>query len=97
MLGNAPGLGTLPFPRWPTQIPRMTAATKLIQKPRRLKAAPAKKAMAGQFMLLSDPAMAPALKQLKTRIASDRKFALSLLQDAGIATPTGKLTKRFGG
>jgi len=51
----------------------------------------------GHFLRLSDPAMRPAVEQLKQRIASDPAFALSLLQRAGIATPTGKLTKRFGG
>lgn len=35
-------------------------------------------------------------KQVK-RLSTDRAYALEFLQDIGVATPTGKLSKRFGG
>lgn len=46
---------------------------------------------------LSDPALKPDIARLKEKLRSDPKFALATLQSAGIATPTGKLSKRFKG
>jgi hypothetical protein len=46
---------------------------------------------------LSDPALKPDIAKLKERLRSDPAFALKTLQSAGIATATGKLTKRFKG
>ena len=36
-------------------------------------------------------------REAKEKLRSDPKFALATLQSAGIATPTGKLSKRFKG
>lgn len=44
---------------------------------------------------LSDPALKPDIAKLKEKLRSDPAFALKTLQSAGIATATGKLTKRF--
>ena len=55
------------------------------------------RSMAGRMVHLSDPEMKPAMDAIKLRIQNDPAYALSLLQSAGIATPGGKLTKRFGG
>lgn len=46
---------------------------------------------------LSDPALKPDIAKLKEKLRSDPAFALKTLQNAGIATATGKLTKRFKG
>lgn len=46
---------------------------------------------------LSDPALKPDIAKLKEKLRSDPKFALATLRSAGIATPTGKLSKRFKG
>lgn len=46
---------------------------------------------------LSDPALKPDIAKLKEKLRSDPAFALKTLQSAGIATATGKLTKRFKG
>lgn len=55
-------------------------------------------AAAGHGVLrLSDPALRPDIAKLKEKLRSDPKFALATLQSAGIATPTGKLSKRFKG
>ena len=55
-------------------------------------------APAGHGVLrLSDPALKPDIAKLKEKLRSDPKFALATLQSAGIATPTGKLSKRFKG
>ena len=48
-------------------------------------------------MRLSDPALRPDIAKLKEKLRSDPAFALKTLQSAGIATATGKLTKRFKG
>lgn len=48
-------------------------------------------------MRLSDPALKPDIAKLKEKLRSDPAFALKTLQSAGIATATGKLTKRFKG
>ncbi len=48
-------------------------------------------------MRLSDPALKPDIAKLKAKLRSDPAFALKTLQSAGIATATGKLTKRFKG
>lgn len=54
---------------------------------------------AGQVVLrkLSDPALKPDIARLKEKLRNDPKFALATLQSAGIATPSGKLSKRFKG
>lgn len=58
----------------------------------------ARQASAGHGVLrLSDPALKPDIAKLKEKLRSDPKFALATLQSAGIATPTGKLSKRFKG
>lgn len=46
---------------------------------------------------LSDPSLKPDIAKLKEKLRSDPAFALKTLQSAGIATATGKLTKRFKG
>lgn len=46
---------------------------------------------------LSDPALKPDIAKLKDKLRNDPEFALKTLQSAGIATATGKLTKRFKG
>lgn len=48
-------------------------------------------------MRLSDPSLKPDISKLKEKLRTDPKFALETLQSAGIATSTGKLTKRFKG
>ncbi len=48
-------------------------------------------------MRLSDPVLKPDIAKLKEKLRSDPAFALKTLQSAGIATATGKLTKRFKG
>lgn len=55
-------------------------------------------ASAGHALVrLSDPALKPDIEKLKEKLRNDPKFALATLQSAGIATPTGKLSKRFKG
>lgn len=49
------------------------------------------------LVYLSDPELKPAMDRLKQRIATDPAFAHSLLNNAGIVTAKGKLTKRCGG
>lgn len=44
---------------------------------------------------LGDPALKPDIAKLKEKFRNDPAFALKTLQRAGIATATGKLTKRF--
>lgn len=46
---------------------------------------------------LNDPALKQDITKLKEKLHDDPAFALKTLQSAGIATPTGKLTKRFKG
>lgn len=46
---------------------------------------------------LNDPSLKPDIAKLKEKLRSDPKFALATLQSAGIATATGKLSKRFKG
>ena len=46
---------------------------------------------------LSDPELKPDIAKLKEKLRNDPKFALATLQSAGIATPSGKLSKRFKG
>lgn len=85
----------------------MTTATKIATKSRtkvlsgRTAAgvsAFALEASAGHGVLrLSDPVLKPDIARLKEKLRSDPKFALATLQSAGIATPTGKLSKRFKG
>lgn len=44
---------------------------------------------------LSDPAMRAAIDHKIQRLAKDKTYALKFLQDMGIATPKGRLTKRY--
>ena len=46
---------------------------------------------------ISDPSARQDVKALQARITRNPKLAAAFLRDAGILTPTGKLTKRFGG
>lgn len=44
---------------------------------------------------LSDPQMKAAMDRKIKELASDKGVALKFLQDMGIATPKGRLTKRY--
>jgi hypothetical protein len=44
---------------------------------------------------LSDPQLKSAMDQKIRTLASDKGVALKFLQDMGIATPKGRLTKRY--
>jgi hypothetical protein len=46
---------------------------------------------------LSDPAMKKIMAARMQRVSTNREFALRFLQEIGIATPTGRLSKRYGG
>lgn len=46
---------------------------------------------------LSDPELKSYMSKQVKRLSTDRAYALEFLQDIGVATPTGKLSKRFGG
>ena len=50
----------------------------------------------GAIVRLSDPEMKPAMQAAERKL-SDKREALDFLQDIGVATPTGRLSKRFGG
>ena len=50
----------------------------------------------GGIVRLSDPEMKPAMQAAERKLA-DKREALGFLQDIGVATPTGRLSKRFGG
>ena len=52
---------------------------------------------AARVVRLSDPDMASKMAELKQRIESEPGFGRSLLQQAGIVTAKGKLTKIYGG
>ncbi|MBA0310525.1 hypothetical protein D7Y33_05755 [Stenotrophomonas maltophilia] len=54
-------------------------------------------AATGKFVRLSDPEMAPRLKATSLKLASDKDAALEFLRGIGVSTPTGRLTKRYGG
>ncbi|SOO18820.1 conserved hypothetical protein [Xanthomonas citri pv. fuscans] len=51
----------------------------------------------GRYVRLSDASVKTVVNRAVGAITKDRKAALSFLQDLGISTPTGKLTKRYGG
>jgi hypothetical protein len=44
---------------------------------------------------LSDPQLKSAMDKKIRTLASDKGVALKFLQDMGIATPKGRLTKRY--
>jgi hypothetical protein len=44
---------------------------------------------------LSDPQMKDAMDRKISKLASDKGLALKFLQDMGIATSKGRLTKRY--
>ena len=46
---------------------------------------------------LSDPAMTKIMASTVKRLSKDHDEALRFLQEIGMATPTGRLSKRFGG
>lgn len=46
---------------------------------------------------LSDPAARHDVAALERKITSSRQQATAFLREAGLMTPTGRLTKRFGG
>jgi hypothetical protein len=46
---------------------------------------------------LSDPSMKTKIDTMRARLQNDPPFARRLLRDAGIVTPTGKLSKKSGG
>ena len=46
---------------------------------------------------LSDPEVREAVKRQVDGLIKSKKGALSFLNEIGIATPTGRLTKRYGG
>lgn len=50
-----------------------------------------------RWVRLSDPEMRPNIDALRERLRTDPDFAKSMLERAGIVTPTGRLSKRFGG
>jgi hypothetical protein len=52
---------------------------------------------AGGIVRLSDPSMKTKVAQTMKAITKDRATALKFLQEMGMATPTGRLTKRYGG
>ena len=85
----------------------MTTATKTATKSRTKALASRDAAGVSAFALqastghsvlrLNDPSLKPDIAKLKEKLRSDPKFALATLQSAGIATATGKLSKRFKG
>jgi hypothetical protein len=46
---------------------------------------------------LSDPSMKAKIGTMKARLQRDPTFARGLLREAGIVTPSGKLSKKSGG
>lgn len=46
---------------------------------------------------LSDPSMKERIDTMKARLQKDPTFARSLLREAGIVTPKGRLSKKSGG
>ena len=46
---------------------------------------------------LSDPAVRQDVADLQREITSSRRQALAFLHEAGIVTPTGRLSRKFGG
>ncbi|MCW3193402.1 MULTISPECIES: hypothetical protein [Xanthomonas] len=54
-------------------------------------------AATGKFVRLSDPELAPFLRSTSDKLASDKNAALEFLRGIGVSTPTGRLTKRYGG
>jgi len=51
----------------------------------------------GKLVRLSDPEMKSAMEQTVRKLSSDSGQALKFLQSIGVATPTGRLAKRYGG
>lgn len=60
-------------------------------------AEPATGKSAVTIIRLSDPAMKKTMASTVRRLSTHPDEALRFLQDVGIATPTGRLAKRFGG
>jgi hypothetical protein len=52
---------------------------------------------AGKYARLSDPSMKSAMADKAKKLSRSPNAALKLLRSAGVATPTGRLAKRFGG
>jgi hypothetical protein len=50
-----------------------------------------------RIVRLSDPEMKPRMDALMKRIEKDPDVGLELMRRAGILTPKGNLTKRYGG
>ena len=50
----------------------------------------------GVLVRLSDPEMKSAMRAAARRLSNKRE-ALEFLKGIGVATPTGRLSKRFGG
>lgn len=50
-----------------------------------------------QPVRLSDPEMQASVAELKKRIKADPGYGRQLLQETGILTATGRLSRRFGG
>jgi hypothetical protein len=51
----------------------------------------------GRTMTLADPEMAQSVKQFEKTVTASKDSALDFLRRAGIATPTGRLKKVYGG
>jgi len=54
-------------------------------------------AKTGRPVTLADPEMAESVRRLEKAVTQSPVKALELLQLAGIATPTGRLKKVYGG
>lgn len=51
----------------------------------------------GDIVRLSDPHVRTVVREQVRDLTKSKGVALKFLQDIGIATPTGRLTKRYGG
>lgn len=51
----------------------------------------------GRTLTLADPEMAQSVEQFEKNVTKSKESALDFLRRAGIATPTGRLTKVYGG
>lgn len=54
-------------------------------------------AKAGRTVTLADPEMRESVQRLEKQVTKSKKDALDFLKLAGIATPTGRLKKVYGG
>ena len=59
-----------------------------------------REARAGQFVVVrsfNSPAVRAQVRALRDRVTASPEAATAFLRDAGILTPTGRVSKRYGG